>query len=641
MALFALDEWRDEVEDPNEMDIEEYESKNTEAFKQMMKEGELYVTKGFVDVYEQPDEPSPIRYVLPPGKIILLAAFSHDFGGFRDVIFPDRGWIFPKLLDADRAYLRMAKQMKPRIDRSKSSTMIQNFKHKIKRRVTATKQNNNKNTDPMVTGQATNATAADSSGKIQITVDDVHPLTQHHGIVPPSPVVHQHHHAPPVQGHSHLHTIHSGMTPEMALAAIGSSAASPDVGIDSNTGNSSKIDRVDTAHSQFTSGFGKSNTLSMRDAGSEHNPWNELQQWITYTPAKIARVVKPMSKQLFEIEQDDKNPDSIVKNDFELLMTQCCGDVNLYKPVKKRMIKCLSKSFGLQVFIRKHPSLLLLPSIMSMAVKEGFVYADLVTDIIVAVELLNDNRVELFVVMSILIFSPYYAAWSSSFHFLDKQREFWGDLTKYKIFLTLFSITPIGVLFLLLFDTHIAIECCIIRPLYWLLTQKLLRNDTFEESGYKKLRRVSELCTEKVFQAILQLIVLILVATESNSDVNEISIVLVAISFALSLYKVHSVLSRITKEAKENGLTRYEYLPIVLQGSFKFVPKLAAIERGTVNGTRVNWTKVELDSNGLSGIMKAVESPACSLNFIKVWSFFFTTYSICNPICVEMFDNFF
>ena len=218
-------------------------------------------------------------------------------------------------------------------------------------------------------------------------------------------------------------------------------------------------------------------------------------------------------------------------------------------------------------------------------------------------------------VMSVLIFSPYFIAWSAVFQLLDKKRELWAHLTKYKVFISLFSIAPIGVLFLMMFDVYNAFECVIIRPVYWLFTQKLFRTETFEEQGYKKLRRVSEVCAESLFQAILQLIILVAIERSGN---NGIEAVTVALSLFISLIVIAFWTLILTIESRANGLRFAEYIPIVLQESFKFVPKLPAIERGTKNGQKVNWTNVKLDLNGLSGIMKALESPTSALNFIQV-----------------------
>lgn len=218
--------------------------------------------------------------------------------------------------------------------------------------------------------------------------------------------------------------------------------------------------------------------------------------------------------------------------------------------------------------------------------------------------------------MAILIFSPYFIAWSAVFGLLDKNRERWGHLAKYKIFLSIFSIAPLGVIFLMLFDAYNAFECVIIRPVYWLFTQKLFRTETFDEQGYKKLRRVSEVCAESLFQALVQFALLWTINTgEGNQGIDAFT---VSLSILISIIVIVFWSAILWAESHSNGLTLFEYLPIVLQGSFKFVPKLPAIERGTKNGEKVNWTQVKLDLNGLSGIMKALESPTCSLKFIKV-----------------------
>ena len=145
---------------------------------------------------------------------------------------------------------------------------------------------------------------------------------------------------------------------------------------------------------------------------------------------------------------------------------------------------------------------------------------------------------------------------------------------------------------------------------------KLFRTDTFEELGYRKMRRVSEVCSETIFQAFIQLILLIRVweaersgSVDNPGNVGEFSVFfsLVASVFVIVLW--FGIILKI--EAKSNGMAVAEYLPIVLQGSFKFVPFLPAIERGTDTGQNVNWTGYKFDLNALSALGKVCKLPIC------------------------------
>ena len=69
-------------------------------------------------------------------------------------------------------------------------------------------------------------------------------------------------------------------------------------------------------------------------------------------------------------------------------------------------------------------------------------------------------------------------------------------------------------------------------------------------------------------------------------------------------------------EARGYGLRFYEYITVVLQGSFNFVPYLPAIERGKRH--KVNWTNFRFDSHSVGLVSKALISPDCKLQQIKM-----------------------
>lgn len=69
-------------------------------------------------------------------------------------------------------------------------------------------------------------------------------------------------------------------------------------------------------------------------------------------------------------------------------------------------------------------------------------------------------------------------------------------------------------------------------------------------------------------------------------------------------------------ESKQSGLHFYEYVTVVLQGSFNFVPLLPSIERG--KRSAVNWTDFRFDSHSVGLVSKALISPECTLETIKL-----------------------
>ena len=71
-------------------------------------------------------------------------------------------------------------------------------------------------------------------------------------------------------------------------------------------------------------------------------------------------------------------------------------------------------------------------------------------------------------------------------------------------------------------------------------------------------------------------------------------------------------------EAASNGISMIAYIPIVLQGSFKFVPFLPAIEKGTANGQSVNWCLFKFDLSAVSALGHALGQPTCTLQTVKV-----------------------
>ncbi len=98
-------------------------------------------------------------------------------------------------------------------------------------------------------------------------------------------------------------------------------------------------------------------------------------------------------------------------------------------------------------------------------------------------------------------------------------------------------------------------------------------------------------------------------------DVSVVGVVSALISsmFVLALWALILIV-----EAKKNGMAVTEYIPVVFRGSFSFVPFLPAIERGTENGQKVNWTYYKMSTDGIGHVAKAFTSYTCKLDTVKV-----------------------
>lgn len=136
------------------------------------------------------------------------------------------------------------------------------------------------------------------------------------------------------------------------------------------------------------------------------------------------------------------------------------------------------------------------------------------------------------------------------------------------------------------------------------------------ELGYYKLRRVSEIFAEAICQAVLQLGLLIEAAVnDTETDVNPISVLisLVASAFVMCLWG-----TIIFIEGNANGMNFVEYVTVIFQGSFQFVPFLPAIERGTKSGIRINWVWFRIDQDGVGHVGRSLSAPTCKLKLVKV-----------------------
>eukprot|EP01083_Nonionella_stella_P019842 55053_1 len=253
-------------------------------------------------------------------------------------------------------------------------------------------------------------------------------------------------------------------------------------------------------------------------------------------------------------------------------------------------------------WIRAHPFFPGLAIVLIQAGIECVIFFDIITDVIVVVQLSRINNsfvLSLFFTFSmVFVLSPYVIGWVSILQFM--LRHFYKQLQESKKFKTanilfiLFNILPFGVMSLIVGDVFHLLEYLIVRPIAYLSQMcgkwKLeLRTISFEELGYWKLRRVSEIYAETIPQSVLS------------------SIVMTLFWIAILLF-----------ESRSNGMSFVEYMTVVFQGSFKFVPYLPAIERGSKTGIDVNWTRYRLDVDGVGSFAKALQSARCKLRRLKI-----------------------
>ena len=78
-------------------------------------------------------------------------------------------------------------------------------------------------------------------------------------------------------------------------------------------------------------------------------------------------------------------------------------------------------------------------------------------------------------------------------------------------------------------------------------------------------------------------------------------------------------------EGRKNGMSFSEYTTVIFQGSFNFVPMLPAIERGSPNGEKVNWTYYKLNPEAVGNVGKALLNRNCRLDFMKISTYTLST----------------
>jgi len=343
---------------------------------------------------------------------------------------------------------------------------------------------------------------------------------------------------------------------------------------------------------------------------------------------------------------------------------------------------CTRKIF---ISFRKHPVYVMAGFIILQFLAEVVVFLDLISDIGVAYTLSKADENWLFMLTCVFMLAPYYIAWAAAFGYLQKmamestaqnegtmkikkddpaidasdmadvktadtdlENEDDGRVAtvdeggntidkktpskgpapdkKIQILVIAFAIAPIGVMILVLLDVYLLLEDFVIKPIYLCCFKEVMRAESHAEKGYKRLRRVSEVVAETICQTVLQVGILLAYGAGRlpNLDPNNIRFVW------LSLFTSMTVLilwgSLLQSEARGYGLRFYEYVTVILQGSFNFVPYLPAIERGKRH--EVNWTDFRFDSHSVGLVSKALISPECALKSIKLSAYSLTALTL-------------
>eukprot|EP01083_Nonionella_stella_P316095 1144366_1 len=131
------DGWEQDIDEDEVIDLEEDARKQRqELLAQQWREGELFVTSDYVLVYENPTDPSPVVCEFEPDTVILLSSLqeSSNYGGFRDVLLPIRGWVWTSVDEYDRAF-HDASMLLRNVQTRDTSTSMQRLGKYVKRKV--------------------------------------------------------------------------------------------------------------------------------------------------------------------------------------------------------------------------------------------------------------------------------------------------------------------------------------------------------------------------------------------------------------------------------------------------------------------------------------------------------------------------
>eukprot|EP01083_Nonionella_stella_P021384 59325_1 len=616
------DGWEQDIDEDEVIDLEEDARKQRqELLAQQWREGELFVTSDYVLVYENPTDPSPVVCEFEPDTVILLSSLqeSSNYGGFRDVLLPIRGWVWTSVDEYDRAF-HDASMLLRNVQTRDTSTSMQRLGKYVKRKVH--KINKKKRSKRAGSDKTNDSTEFDVETR-QYAFSDAELMKSDH--------------------HSRGKTNHLYVNQQQHEAKKQSEFAADDHSIDA----AEYTPEPPSVHSMHGIEFSTSLEHSSK--------YRRMSHQVHYNPAAIEKISKPLSLEELEAFENEIDPAHIQTDSDGVFLGNTKKDEKKEALIddkekekeeeeeeeevaaeQETLMSRISDSRTLRRiihFVRSNPALLTLIYIVFTGFVEGIIFFDLVTDVMVAGGLQSSRGMQsFFVISSVLIITPYFIAWSSVWGLIEKKREvvnaennnksshiIFGSKRRYRIFVSLFSFAPCGVILLILFDLWIVFEFIVIRPIYFLLRFRLFRTDTFEELGYRKLRRVSEVCSESLFQAFVQLsIILAIKRYDDGGEDADITVLDVTISLFASFFVIALWCGILRIESASNGISLFEYLPIVLQGSFKFVPFLPAIEKGTKNGVAVNWCLFKFDLNALTALGRALGAPNCALQVIKV-----------------------
>ena len=252
---------------------------------------------------------------------------------------------------------------------------------------------------------------------------------------------------------------------------------------------------------------------------------------------------------------------------------------------------------------------------MKDALKSTMGMLDIYTDVRLAMEIEKSGRYLLFMISASLICAPYIIVWCAASAMNAVKLNQNRDNKWFAIGSMLFNIAPIGILVLFIFDICMWIEYVSIRPFYHIFTGgRAFRNVSYNEMGYQKLKSAAQIYSESLPQLGLQIFILLTGGTGCEdctlSSVIQASI-MSCISIAFWGYKM-------MKDSKRNGIGFAQYVTVVFQGSFNFVEKLPAIQRGTKKGVKVNWAAYKFNDEGPGNVAKALNSPSCRLELLKM-----------------------
>eukprot|EP01084_Bolivina_argentea_P239663 402777_1 len=222
------------------------------------------------------------------------------------------------------------------------------------------------------------------------------------------------------------------------------------------------------------------------------------------------------------------------------------------------------------LFFRTHPFLPGLVGLIFSAVIEVLTIIDLTTDIIVTSQLAYNPI--LFGISSGLVAAPFVIAWTVAGHTIlskyekahrkKRNRRFWS------VILALYDVAPIGILMVFIYEVLHWIEFILIAPIYFFFTGgRTYRTVGYQEKGYYKLRKVSEVFAESLPQAIFQLCLLLGIWGDIRQcDKCKTSSVVMSLLTSSALVLLWCV--GLFFESRANGISFPEYVAITFQGSF-------------------------------------------------------------------------